>query len=131
MREQLAQCEGRRVTVRATFSRFGKKNGWQGREIKTVLLTDLTDIHGRALCDHLWFTFNKQFEALDLQPGDRLELDGRSAAYVKGYQGRRGEWDGDLPEVSTDFKLRHPTRVRKLECRMKNAESETGQLVLL
>jgi len=112
MRDTLKAVEGRRVRVRATFERFGSKRGWQGREIKTVLLVKLTDVHGHALCDHLWFNLTQGFEALKLQPGDEVEFEGRVAGYWKGYRGQRD--DEDLPPVSRDFKLSHPNHFRKL-----------------
>lgn len=126
MREKLQALEGVRVTVRATFARFGTKRGWQGREVKTVLLTNLTDVHGHPVCDHLWFACTKGFEALNLQPGDRLELDGRSKPYVKGYQGMRDE---EWSETETDFKLSHPTNIRRV-IESKAAKDGLGDLPL-
>lgn len=111
MRERLAQLEEKRITIRGTFERFGKKRGWQGREKQTVLLVNITDRAGNVLCDHLWFNLTKAIQTLDLQPGDFVQCDVRVTQYIKGYQGDREDVES---WPSRDYKLSHPTHVVKL-----------------
>ena len=52
-----------------------------------------------------------RFERIDLREGDRVEFCARVKEYEKGYAGRR---DDVYKPVEIDYKLSHPTRVRKL-----------------
>jgi hypothetical protein len=112
MRTALEAREEERATFQGTFARYGTKHGWQGREEKTVLLKDICDQTGKRICDHLWFNMTKAFALLNLQPGECVEFDARVKAYLKGYQGRR---DDVWKLVEVDYKLSHPTKVRKVE----------------
>jgi len=112
MRKALAPVEEERMMFQGTFGRLGTKRGWQGRQEQTVLLTDICDRTGSRVCDHLWFNLTKQFAALSLQPGDVVVFEARVKAYVKGYFGRREEV---YKPAEMDYKLSHPTRVRKVE----------------
>lgn len=111
MRKALAAREDERASFSGTFERFGTKNGWQGRQEKTVLLKDIYAQDGTRVCDHLWFNLTKALALLNLQPGDAVQFDARVKAYEKGYFGRR--WDVYKP-AEIDYKLSHPTRVRKV-----------------
>ena len=122
MREVLKAIEGQRATFRADFGRFGRKvahfrlptGRLVEREVKTVLLVNVVDGTGREVCDHLWMQCGVQFDRLALKEGDRVQFDAESVPYVKGYQGR---WQDDgecAPVVERDYKLRLPTRVRKV-----------------
>ena len=112
MRKALAAQEDERSSFSGTFERFGSKPGWQGRQEQTVLLKDVCDRTGTRVCDHLWFNLTKAFALLNLQSGDTVAFDARVKAYEKGYFGRR--WDVYKP-AEIDYKLSHPTRVRKVE----------------
>lgn len=112
MRKALAARDEERATFHGTFERYGTKNGWQGRQEKTVLLKDICDQTGKRVCDHLWFNLTKAFALLNLQVGDGVAFDARVKAYEKGYFGRR--YDVYKP-AEIDYKLSHPTRVRKVE----------------
>jgi hypothetical protein len=101
---------GTRTTFRGTFERLGTKNGYMGPE-KTVLLKDIENIGGKIICDHLWFNLTKGFSRLGLRQGDVVEFDARVTKYEKGYKGRR--WDVYKP-IETDYKLSHPTKVKKV-----------------
>jgi hypothetical protein len=98
----LAAHNQERATYRATFDRYGVKT-WHGKSATTVLLLNITDADGNAVCDHLWMNLTRGFETLDLRPGDTVEFDGRVTAYTKGRYHNR-----------TDYKLSRPTRIRKL-----------------
>jgi hypothetical protein len=111
MRKEFAAREEERETFRGTFERFGTKNGWQGRQEKTLLLKDICDETGKRVCDHLWFNLTQAFTTLTLQAGDLVQFDARVKAYEKGYFGRR--WEVDKP-AEVDYKLSHPTRVQKV-----------------
>jgi len=111
MRQTLATRDGERAPFQGTFERFGTKIGWQGRTLKTVLLKNICDETGKPICDHLWFNLTRAFAALNLQPGDVVQFDARVQEYVKGYVGRR--WDVWKP-IEVDYKLSHPTRVKKV-----------------
>lgn len=108
MREALKNINGIRKRFSGTFVRFGKKSGWKGREIKTLLFKDITSA-GENICDHIWFTITKEFERADLQEGDRVSFEARVKHYWKGYKGRRE--DEDLPAITKDYKLSHPKNI--------------------
>lgn len=111
VRQRLAETEGSRNVYTGTFKRFGKKSSF-GYEKTTVLLDNICDALGGPVCDHLWFNLTKAFEQLELKAGDRVAFHARSAAYLKGYRGRRDDVY-DAP-ITKDFKLSHPTKVVKL-----------------
>jgi hypothetical protein len=112
MREQLAEIKNVRATFRGIVVRFGEKKSWKGPPKKTILVQDIRDRHNRVLTDHLWFTWGKWSEVLDLKEGDEIEFDARVTSYRKGYRGRREDYD--LPAPSIDYRLSHPTKVKKL-----------------
>jgi hypothetical protein len=77
-----------------------------------VLLAQIKDHAGILVCDHLWFNVTKAFAALHLQPGETVSFEARVQVYWKGYQGRREEvWK----PVEQNYKLSHPTKVRRVE----------------
>jgi hypothetical protein len=112
MRETLAARDGQRAAFTGTFERLGRKSGWKGRTETTVLLKDIRDAAGSPVCDHLWFNLTKEFAALGLSPGDRVQFQARVRPYVKGYKGWRE--DDDLSPLERDYKLSHPTKIVKL-----------------
>jgi len=116
MREKLRTLHGRRITVTAVFKRYGTKRGWKGKPVDTLLFVDVRDLHSNIILDHIWFTMGVAFKRLNLQPGDTVKLDARSRAYKKGYRGHRDgdEWYDELSAPSTDYRLSHPTNIRKL-----------------
>lgn len=114
MRKALKALEHERFTIQATVGRFGKKPGWRGKSLRTILLLDVRRVaDGLFLTDHLWFTCGTTFDRLDLQCGDRIQFDARVSAYQKGYQGRRAEEIGEAWS-DTDYRLARPTRARKI-----------------
>lgn len=112
MRHKLQAIDGKRCQFTAIFDRFGSKPAFKGPMIKTLLLTHVKDAAGHDVCDHIWFVCSQGFEALDLKPGDQIAFDARSKSYEKGYKGHRDA--EDLPAISTDYKLSHPTKVRRM-----------------
>lgn len=110
MREKLQVCDGVRATFQGTFKRFGRKPGWRGRELQTILLVNLTNERGDAICDHLWLNLTAAFAGLDLQPGERVRFDARVHSYEKGYRGR----DDDYYDLTTDYGLARPTHPRRI-----------------
>jgi len=111
MREGLKNFEGKRKRFRAYFVRFGTKKGYKGLE-RTILLKYVEDVStNRLVAEHLWFNLTKGFAALDLKEGDQVEFDARVKRYVKGYKGYREDvWK----PLELDYKLSHPTKLRKL-----------------
>ena len=111
MRKELANIAGVRMRFTATFVRFGKKNNFKGKPITTLLFENIRDKHGKVYTDHLWFSNIIGFERMHLTPGDKICFDARVAQYTKGYKGYRE--DEDLPPISTDYRLSHPTNIIK------------------
>jgi len=109
MRHALKKLNGERRRFTGTFCRFGQKNGWKGRTLTTVLLSDIKDANGRLVCDHLWFNLTKEFDNLTLKEGTVIAFDARVKLYYKGYQGYRE--DVDKP-IERDFRLANPTKVQ-------------------
>jgi hypothetical protein len=112
MREELQKREGKRGTFTGTVKRFGSKPAYRGPALVTMLLVDVCDESGAVVTDHLWFVVRKQLAELNLQPGDKIHFTARVRRYIKGYRGRRDDYD--LPPVSRDFKLSHPAQIKKV-----------------
>ena len=108
MRTALAARENERATFYGTFTRFGTKHGWQGRQETTLLFTDLRDETGTRVCDHLWLTLTRGFARLTLQTGDTVQFDARVKTYLKGYRGRR---DDVWHPITVDYTLSRPSKV--------------------
>lgn len=111
MREGLKNINGVRQTFVATFERFGKKNGFKGYPVTTLLFNDVKDKYGTVFTDHLWFSDCEGWKKLNLQEGDKVSFDARVKTYIKGYKGRRD--DIDAPPISKDYKLSHPNNMVK------------------
>jgi hypothetical protein len=112
MRKILQRIDQQRCTFSGTFIRFGIKNGYCG-PVETVLLQNIVDENGNAVADHLWFNLTKGFDALNMQPGDIVQFDGRVQRYTKGYCGRNWEKQIGHP-VQDDYKLSRPTQIRRI-----------------
>lgn len=123
MRVKLKAYVDHRARFTATVGRFGTKPGWQGRSLRTILLTDIRNESGQIVTDHLWFQVGKRIDALNLQPGDRVNFKARADYYEAGYLGYRD--DPDLPPPRRDLKLCFPTDLRKVD-----KEPPQGQRVL-
>ncbi len=106
MREKLKVIDGERMTFTGKIERYGGKGG--GRY--TILIIDVRHTNGTLITDHLWFNLTKGFKSLRLDPGEYVQFDARVKPYRKGYQGTRKKIDRP---VSDDYKLSHPTQVRR------------------
>lgn len=104
MREKLEKIEGTRGRFSGTIARCGHKSGWKGADIPTILLTNVRDASGRIVCDHLWFNMTKGFAGAGVGDniGAMVKFDARVKAYIKGYAGRREDFD---------FPPSHPTNI--------------------
>ena len=122
MRKELKPLQDLRGQFTGTFVRIGTKSSY-GYLKHTLLLKDVTDKAGKVVTDHLWFNLTKGFAALGLTPGDVVQFEARVRPYEKGYRGYRD--DVDKP-IETDYKLSHPTRLRKVEGKHALAESPNG-----
>jgi len=112
MRKELANQAGERKKFRAVFNRLGKKTNFKGYSEETILLSDVCDVGaGKIVTDHVWFTYSKGFEKIELTTGCTLEFEARVKAYTKGYVNTRYRMNNQ----SVDFKLSHPTKIRKIE----------------
>lgn len=111
MRKKLEKIEGERQKFKGTFVRFGTKSGWKGKTADTLLLRHVVDENENVITDHLWFNLTKQFESLALKEGDVVEFEARSTGYKKGYVAHASYAN----RREKDYKLSHPTKVRKLE----------------
>ena len=110
MRRALKQHNGERRRFSGTFVRLGKKSGWKGKPLTTLLFNEIKDAAGMIVCDHLWFNLTKEFGRLALKEGIVIAFDARVKEYYRGYQGYRDDVY-DKP-VERDFKLSHPTKVQ-------------------
>lgn len=110
MRKNLKTLEGLRKKFRGKFVKFGTKSGWNGHEISTILLEDIVDLETQQkVTDHIWFTYTKGFQKLDLIEGIILEFTGRIKKYQKGYKGYR---EDVYKTIEYDYKLSHPTKIK-------------------
>lgn len=101
------------MRFQGTFARYGTKTGWRGAILRTLLLTDVTDIQtGEVVTTHLWFNLTKGFKVLgELTKGDLIAFDGRVDTYEKGYRGRRYV-EGNPPRM--DYKITRPTKIIRM-----------------
>jgi len=107
---ELEKREGERDVYRGVFERFGSKQGFRGTQ-ETLLLRNIVDADGKAVCDNLQFNLTTAFAALHLQFGDTVEFRARSEPIVKS----EIRWKGvETPKISVDYRLTRPTRVRKV-----------------
>lgn len=113
MRKKLADKFklNQREKYKATFKRFGIRNGYKG-DIKTVLLLDVIDQYHKLVTSHLWMNCGKQFDKLQLEDGDFVQFYARVKIYEKGYQGYNGF--GEKGFQSIDYGLCYPSKVVKL-----------------
>jgi hypothetical protein len=110
VRNELKARAGQRFRVTATFERWGEKNGYRGRRLRTLLLRDIRlAATGQVLTDHLWFTSGATWEYLGLEPGDKVAFDARVTWYEKGYMGARAERTGEAWS-DVDYRLERPTK---------------------
>lgn len=103
MRDKLENRYGQRTKFYGIFERFGVKPDYHGiGTVQTILLKDLRDANKQLVADHLWLTYTKSFQSIDLVPGAVVEFLARVKAYMKG---RRDE-------KTFDYKLSRPTKVK-------------------
>ena len=111
-RKGLAKIQNNRKTFTGVFKRYGTKTNWHGFPEKTILLTDIKDIVGNKLADHIWFSMTKGFEKLgELKEGDLVKFDARVKLYFKGYNGYKEEICWEKP-IEKDYKLNNPTKIK-------------------
>ena len=111
MRKKLAVNEGERKKFTGLFTRLGKKAGYTGYSVETILLTNVKDAEtGELVTNHLWFTFTKGFQLFGLKEGDTLEFEARVKAYSKGYVNK----SLTLNKEKHDYKLSNPTKIKRL-----------------
>lgn len=111
MRKALEANQGNRKKFRATFERVGKKVNYKGYSEDTILLKNIIDvISNQQVADHLWFSYTKGFEAIDLKEGVVLEFEARVKEYSKGYVNRALK----INDQKQDYKLSHPTKIKKM-----------------
>ena len=100
-----------REKYKATFTRFGIRNGYKG-DIKTVLLSDVIDQYHKLVTSHLWMDCGKQFDKLQLEEGDFVQFYARIKIYEKGYKGYNE--CGEIGFSTIDYGLCYPSKVVKL-----------------
>lgn len=112
MRKELAGENGLRKKFTAVFSRTGKKGNYNGYSEETILLTNIIDVDtNKTVSDHVWFSYTKGFQKIELVEGIQLEFEARIKEYRKGYINTRYQ----INKSSIDYKLSHPTRIRKVD----------------
>lgn len=112
MRKKLGTMNGNRASFTGTFVRMGTKKGWRGDVDFTILLKDIKDESQQIVCNHLWFNYTKGFEDVgNLEEGYILSFSARVKEYEKGYFGRR---EDVYKPSEIDYKLSHPTKIRKI-----------------
>lgn len=103
MREKLADREGLRGEFAATYKEPGERTS-RGYIKPMLLFVNVCDEQGEEVTDHLWFAKTPSWDALNLQPRDRVKFEARVSRYMKGYHDNR----------QMDFKLAYPRHIRVL-----------------
>lgn len=101
MRDRLAKLAGMRALYRAKFVRYGVRYKHDHTMTETVLLSEVTTLHGLLLCDHVWMSESAPFHRLELKPEDRIQF----VATAEQYRRRDGK---------QDYRLSTLTRLRKV-----------------
>lgn len=114
MRDKLAADEEKRKKFSAVFVRTGRKTSFKGYTEETILLRHVVDMEtNQVVADHVWLNYTKGFEKVSLTSGSMIEFEARIKIYKKGYVNRRYGID----HTKSDFKLSHPTQIRKVDKR--------------
>ncbi len=112
MRKELAKESGQRKKFKALFSRIGKKTNYKGYSEETILLKNIVDVEtNKMVADHVWFSYTQGFEKVSLVEGTQIEFEARIKEYKKGYVNPRL----NINNNTTDYKLSHPTKIKKLK----------------
>ena len=113
MTTQLRKLADKRMPFTAEFERYGSKPGFRRERVRTILLLNVrragTD---EVVFEEQWLNETKEFAALaPLRQGDRVAFDARITPLA-----RSPLLIGDYLSntLSLDYKLRWPTKVRKL-----------------
>lgn len=117
MRAELKEREGRREKFSGTFARLGHKKGWKGKQLTTILLTDIKDGSGaKLLTDHLWLNSTKGIESLgELKEGEVIGFEARVSEYIKGYRGYRDDEQIAYEHpVEKDYRLSFPNNFKRI-----------------
>jgi len=118
MRQELKLIDGLRKQFTGTFVRYGKKTGFKGYPLTTILLSNVVcTASSKINCDHLWFNLTKEFDNIKLVEGDTVMFDARVKEYTKGYKGHRYDDDDYMNEhpIESDYKLSHPTKIKLIK----------------
>jgi len=111
MRKALAAEQGKRKKFSATVGRLGKKINYKGYSEETILLNRIVDVETeKVITDHVWFSYTQGFVKASLTLGDKLEFEARVKEYRKGYVNKNYK----INNTTTDFKLSHPTKIKKM-----------------
>lgn len=111
MRKKLGKLEEERDRFEGIFVRYGRKAGFKGRTQETILLRSIRQLSdGVLVTDHLWLNMTKEFAIFSFNSGDKVEFDARVKKYIKGYVNKAANID----QRRADFKLSHPTKVKKI-----------------
>jgi len=105
-KKRLKKMQGVRTTFSGSFDEYGDKLH-KGYDEKTFILKNIkTDSNGEVVADYQWFNLTKGFEVLgELKYGDVIRFDARVRLYKKGSKKHKQK---------TDYKLKYPTRIEKL-----------------
>ncbi|WP_420331437.1 hypothetical protein [Pediococcus pentosaceus] len=114
MRKKLQELDHeKRYTFTGFVERPGKKrenNHWK----PTLLLTNLMDIDGNKITDHVWINYTKGFRKLGLlTKGDKVQFDGRVDEYIKEAIIDR-ERNVVIKPPMKDYSLVYPTKIKLL-----------------
>lgn len=105
MRQELKKIDKTRMSFTATVSRYGTKKNYHGFLDPTICLSNVTDINGNILTNHIWFSVGKTIEKLKLIENEVIKFDARVSGYVKGYYK-----DG----YSSDYKLNNISKIERI-----------------
>jgi hypothetical protein len=112
MRKELAAEKGKRKRFTAIAERLGKKTNYKGYSEETILLKNVMDAETNVvMTDHIWFSYTKGFQDAGLSMGDLFEFEARVKEYRKGYVNKAYK----INNSKTDFKLSHPTKIRRVK----------------
>jgi hypothetical protein len=120
MRKDFEKIDGIRTFFIGTFVKFGKKHGYNGYILDTLLLKNIKccdDKYNNIKCDHIWFTMTKGFEKLNIKQLEKekneikIKFNARVKPYMKGYNGYDELLRLEKP-LEIDYKLSHPTKIQ-------------------
>lgn len=107
MRIELEKDAGERKVFYGTFNQFAIAKHRSNKTTRTLLLTDIKDIEGHPVTDHVWMLSSRNFDDAKLKKGDQVKFQATIVNYIKNRVDKAGTF-------SMDYTLEQPALIQKI-----------------